>query len=171
MKSGCNFSKILPTSSRFSIEKQSLLSSSRPHPAVVMDSAEQSPRTVFVTHIIRVCVFLTKPELANPFEIFLAFVEAGLSYDNLVARASPVDADPHLSATKAKKNLFLTSVSILSLRHLARFSHIFAHVFSSRAFNRFSMPGSPLPFPPLHTLQDKNKDTNLRFEAPNLDVF
>ena len=131
MKSGCNFSKILPTSSRFSIEKQSLLSSSRPHPAVVMDSAEQSPRTVFVTHIIRVCVFLTKPELANPFEIFLAFVEAGLSYDNLVARASPVDADPHLSATKAKKNLFLTSVSILSLRHLARFSHIFAHVFLS----------------------------------------
>ena len=67
--------------------------------------------------------------LANPFEIFLALVDAGLSYDNLAARASPVDADQRLSATKAKKNLFLTSVYILSLRHLARFSHIFAHVF------------------------------------------
>ena len=41
----------------------------------------------------------TKPELANPFEIFLAFVDAGLSYDNLAARASPVDADPRLSDT------------------------------------------------------------------------
>ena len=64
-----------------------------------MDCAEQSPQIVIVTHIIRVCVFFTKPELANPFEIFLAFVDAGLSYDNLAARASPVDADQRLSAT------------------------------------------------------------------------